>query len=74
VGEFFRVLTRMNFALALTSARLSCEGGCWQLLEAVAQPPLDSTFALSKLESSLLDGDVSKQTHDSITAQIDAAR
>jgi uncharacterized protein (DUF1800 family) len=69
------LLTRMNFALALTSGKIKAvKVDVGQLAgSSPPNPPLDSTFALSKLESSLLDGDVSKQTHDSITAQIDAA-
>ena len=35
-------------------------------------PPTDPTTALSALEAKLLAGDVSKQTHDSIMAQIEA--
>jgi uncharacterized protein (DUF1800 family) len=64
------LLNRMNFALALSagkikgvkmdSAQLS---GQWAL-------PVDSTLALPILENNLLAGDVSKQTHDSIAAQI----
>jgi hypothetical protein len=34
--------------------------------------PADATTALSALEAKLLAGDVSKQTHDSIMAQIEA--
>jgi hypothetical protein len=37
-------------------------------------PPADSTLTLSALEASLLSGDVSQQTHDSIRAQIDGTR
>jgi hypothetical protein len=37
-------------------------------------PPPDATLSLSALETSLLDGNISKQTHDSIAAQIDSAR
>jgi uncharacterized protein (DUF1800 family) len=36
-------------------------------------PPMDSALALSALETSLLAGDVSKQTHDSITAQMETS-
>ncbi|HEY6339262.1 MAG TPA: DUF1800 domain-containing protein [Candidatus Sulfotelmatobacter sp.] len=64
------LLNRMNFALALSngkirgvkldSAQLS---GQWAL-------PADSALALPILENNLLAGDVSKQTHDSIAAQI----
>jgi hypothetical protein len=44
----------------MDSAQLS---GQWAL-------PVDSTLALPILENNLLAGDVSKQTHDSIAAQI----
>jgi uncharacterized protein (DUF1800 family) len=68
------LLNRMNFALALTSGKIKgvkvdvaqLAGG-----NLPATPP-DSTLALSALETSLLAGDISKQTHDSITAQIDS--
>jgi hypothetical protein len=71
------LLTRMNFALALTSGRIK------GVKVDVAQltggnppnpPPADSTLTLSALEASLLSGDVSQQTHDSIRAQIDGTR
>jgi uncharacterized protein (DUF1800 family) len=69
------LLNRMNFALALTSDKIKAvKVDVGQL--AGSSPPnsaQDSTLALSTLENSLLAGDVSKQTHDSITAQIDAA-
>ncbi|MGB7864981.1 MAG: DUF1800 domain-containing protein, partial [Candidatus Sulfotelmatobacter sp.] len=69
------LLTRMNFALALTSGKIKAvKVDVGQLAgSSPPNPPPDSTLALSALETSLLDGDVSKQTHDSITAQIDAA-
>jgi uncharacterized protein (DUF1800 family) len=68
------LLNRMNFALALSSGKIkgvkldSAQlAGKWAL-------PVDSTLALPILENNLLAGDVSKQTHDSITAQIIAAQ
>jgi hypothetical protein len=71
------LLTRMNFALALTSGKIKgvkvdvaqLSGG-----NPPNPPPADSTLTLSALEASLLSGDVSRQTHDSITAQIDGTR
>jgi uncharacterized protein (DUF1800 family) len=64
------LLNRMNFALALSSGKIkgvkldSAQiAGQWAL-------PVDSTLALPILENNLLAGDVSKQTHDSIAAQI----
>jgi uncharacterized protein (DUF1800 family) len=73
------LLNRMNFALALTSGKIKgVKVDVAQLAGSSASSPpnnaqLDSTLALATLETSLLDGDVSKQTHDSIVAQIDAA-
>ncbi len=67
------LLTRINFALALTSGRIKdVKVDVVQLARTNA--PMDSNLALSTLENVLLDGDVSKQTHDSIAAQIDASR
>ena len=63
------LLTRMNFALALTSGRVrGVKVDAAQL--AGASPQLDGDSALSSLEAKLLSADVSKQTHDSIVAQI----
>jgi uncharacterized protein (DUF1800 family) len=69
------LLNRMNFALALTSGKIKgVKVDVAQLAgSSPPNPPPDSTLALSTLETCLLDGDVSKQTHDSISAQIDAA-
>lgn len=65
------LLSRMNFALRLTSGKMpgvTLDSG--QL--AGSEPPADPDAALSALESSLLAGNVSKQTHDSIVAQIES--
>jgi uncharacterized protein (DUF1800 family) len=69
------LLNRMNFALALTSDKIKAvKADVGQLVKSSPpNSPQDSALALSMLENSLLAGDVSKQTHDSITAQIDAA-
>jgi len=69
------LLNRMNFALALTSGKIKdVKVDVAQLAGSSApNPPADATVVLSTLETSLLAGDVSKQTHDSITAQIDAS-
>ncbi len=65
------LLNRMNFALTLTSDKMKAvKVDVGQLS---GSSPRDSNLALTTLENSLLAGDVSKQTHDSITAQIDAA-
>jgi uncharacterized protein (DUF1800 family) len=67
------LLNRMNFALALTSGKIrGVKVDATQLAGGTpANPSPDSTVALSTLETGLLAGDVSKQTHDSITAQIE---
>jgi uncharacterized protein (DUF1800 family) len=68
------LLNRMNFALALTSGKV--RGVKLDVARLTGSNPaaLDSSGALAKLEADLLDGTVSKQTHDSIAAQIDAAK
>lgn len=68
------LLNRMNFALALTSGRMKGVKADAARLAGIDAPnrPTDSTFALLNLENALLTGDVSKQTHDSIAAQIAA--
>jgi uncharacterized protein (DUF1800 family) len=69
------LLNRMNFAVALTNGKIKAVKVDVGLLAGnnPPNPPPDSMHALSTLEATLLGGDVSKQTHDSITAQIDAA-
>jgi hypothetical protein len=68
------LLNRMNFALALTSGKIKgVKADAPPLageVEADASP--DSSAELAALEAKLLAGDVSKQTHDSITAQMNA--
>jgi uncharacterized protein (DUF1800 family) len=67
------LLTRMNFALALTSGKIKgVKVDAVQLAGTSSGPP-DSAATLATLEASLLVGGVSQQTHDSIVAQIDAA-
>jgi uncharacterized protein (DUF1800 family) len=68
------LLTRMNFALALTGGKIKAvKVDVGQLAgNNPPNPPADSNVALSTLESVLLDADVSKQTHDSIMTQIDS--
>jgi uncharacterized protein (DUF1800 family) len=65
------LLNRMNFALALCSGRLKdVKVDAVQLVQSNAsEGAMDSNLALSTLENILLDGDVSKQTHDSIALQ-----
>src|SRR5580693_6491274 len=71
------LLNRMNFALALTSGKIKgvkVDVAPLAGSDAPSSPAPDSTVTLCALESSLLTGDVSKQTHDSITAQIEGAK
>jgi len=64
------LLTRMNFALALTAGKL--KGVKVDSLQLAGGPPApaDATIALSTMEANLLSADVSKQTHESIVAQV----
>jgi uncharacterized protein (DUF1800 family) len=68
------LLNRMNFALALTNGRMrGVTVDAAQLAGGVAGTP-DAMAALPALEASLIAGGVSKQTHDSIAAQIEGAK
>jgi uncharacterized protein (DUF1800 family) len=68
------LLNRMNFALALTRGKIKgVKLDTAQLAGSNPQPP-DATLTLSTLETSLIAGGVSNQTHDSIAAQIEAAK
>ncbi len=67
------LLNRMNFALALTSGKIKGVKVDAAQLAGNGPPPPDATATLSALETSLLVGGVSAQTHDSIVAQIEAA-
>ena len=66
------LLGRMNFALGMTSGKIRGVKVDAMQLAGGPPPPADATMALSALEAKLLAGDVSKQTHDSIIAQIEA--
>ncbi len=66
------LLGRMNFALGLTGGKVRGVKVDAVQLAGGPPPPTDATAALSALEANLLAGDVSKQTHDSIMAQIEA--
>jgi uncharacterized protein (DUF1800 family) len=64
------LLGRMNFALALTAGKLKgVQVDSGQMLGAGASPA-DSQGTLAALENSLLAGNVSRQTHDTIAAQM----
>jgi uncharacterized protein (DUF1800 family) len=68
------LLNRMNFALALTGGKIKgVKVDTAQLAGSSPQQP-DAMATLSTLETILITGGVSTQTHDSITAQIEAAR
>ena len=66
------LLNRMNFALGLTSGKIRGVKVDAAQLAGTPGPP-DPGLALSTLEAKLLAADVSKQTHDSIVAQMEAA-
>jgi uncharacterized protein (DUF1800 family) len=63
------LLSRMNFALAFTAGKV--RGVKVDALQLAGGPPApDPAMELSTLEAKLLTADVSKQTHDSIVAEI----
>jgi uncharacterized protein (DUF1800 family) len=63
------LLNRMNFALALTSGKIKGVKVDAAHMGA-ANPAPDVDAALSALEASLIPSGISKQTHDSIAAQV----
>jgi uncharacterized protein (DUF1800 family) len=67
------LLNRMNFALALTSGKIKGVRVDAALLAGSSSAPPDAAATLATLETSLVVGGVSQQTHDSIVAQIDSA-
>jgi hypothetical protein len=60
------LLNRMNFALALTAGKIKGV----KLDSAQLHSAGDANADLSSMEAKLLGADVSKQTHDSIVAQL----
>ncbi len=75
------LLGRMNFALALSGGKLKGVQvdsdrilGNQSLGTGVAASSADPQATLAALESRLLAGDVSRQTHDTIVAQIDSSK
>ena len=64
------LLNRMNFALALTGGKIRGVNVDTAQLAGAPLPLPDSALALSVMEARLLADDVSKQTHDSIAAQL----
>jgi uncharacterized protein (DUF1800 family) len=66
------LLGRMNFSLALMSGKIKgVQVDAEQLVSHSPPSPPDSGHALAVLEGSLLAGDVSKQTHDAITKEVE---
>jgi uncharacterized protein (DUF1800 family) len=61
------LLGRMNFALALTSGKMK---GVQLDSDHTGKVPSDPQTALAALENTLLEGDVSQQTHDTIARQL----
>jgi uncharacterized protein (DUF1800 family) len=66
------LLNRMNFALGLTAGKVRGVKLDAAQLAGGAPAPVDAALALSTMEAKLLADDVSKQTHDSIVAQVGA--
>jgi len=71
------LLGRMNFSLALAAGKIRGAKLDTSMLAAgfsgtadETAPP-DAAHALATLEASLLDGDISKPTHDTISKQLD---
>jgi uncharacterized protein (DUF1800 family) len=70
------LLNRMNFALALTAGKIrGVKVDAVRLAgDSAAAPPItEADVTLSNMEAKLLANDVSKQTHDSIMAQVTPA-
>jgi uncharacterized protein (DUF1800 family) len=65
------LLNRMNFALALTGGKV--KGSKVDAAQLAGSPiPAEASLTISAMEGKLLAADVSKQTHDSIMAQVGA--
>ena len=64
------LLSRMNFALALGTGRMRGLNFDADRILPSSQAPPDPTGALAALEASLLAGDVSRNTHDTILKQM----
>jgi uncharacterized protein (DUF1800 family) len=62
------LLDRMNFALALTSGKV--RGISIDTAQLAGSTPADPNAILTAMEAKLLCADVSRQTHDSIVAQL----
>jgi uncharacterized protein (DUF1800 family) len=64
------LLGRMNFALALTAGKFKGVGVDVAAMAGGNEPASDPSATLAYLENDLLQGDVSKQTHDTIAARL----
>jgi hypothetical protein len=64
------LLSRMNFALRFTSGRMPGMQFSPERVLGPPETPTDNGKALAELESVLLAGDVSKQTHETILKQL----
>jgi uncharacterized protein (DUF1800 family) len=65
------LLGRMNFALALTGGKMKGVQVDSARMIAASSTPRDAQGALAFLETALLAGEVSKQTHETIAAQLE---
>jgi uncharacterized protein (DUF1800 family) len=66
------LLGRMNFALSLAAGKVRGVKVAISLLSrSTASAPSDAQQALAALEDSLLSGDLSRQTHDTISKQLE---
>jgi uncharacterized protein (DUF1800 family) len=67
------LLGRMNFALALAAGKIrGVKVDAVRLLAgSTSEAPSDAPQALAALEASLLSGDISRQTHDTISKQLE---
>jgi uncharacterized protein (DUF1800 family) len=74
------LLGRMNFALALSAGKVrgvkvdSANQATAKPSDARSTAATDSQATLAMLENSLLAGDISKQTHDTISKQLESAK
>jgi uncharacterized protein (DUF1800 family) len=66
------LLGRMNFALALTGGKMKGVQVDSGHIPGAVSSPGDAQATLAALENSLLAGDVSRQTHDTIVVQIES--
>ncbi len=64
------LLGRMNFALALSTGKLKGVQADTQRVLSADPVPTDPQQGLAALENSLLAGDISRQTHDTISKQL----